>query len=55
MKNPFEKNIEKNCSVCNKSMLVDISGNGYCPYCGWYNSILIRFDRSAKNNINRRE
>ena len=39
MKNPFEKNIEKNCSVCNKSMLVDISGNGYCPYCGWYNSI----------------
>lgn len=38
-KNPFEKNIEKICSVCGKILLVDSSGNGECPYCGWYNSI----------------
>ncbi len=37
--NPFEKNINKNCVICGKNLLVDRSGNGECPHCGWYNNI----------------
>ncbi len=35
--NPFEKNIKSKCSVCDKSLLVDSSGNGACSNCGWFN------------------
>ena len=38
-KNPYEKIIEKKCSVCRKTLLVDQYGNGACPHCGWYNTI----------------
>ena len=39
-KNPFEKNINKICSICGKNYMADISGNGKCKNCGWYNNIL---------------
>ena len=38
-KNPYEKIIEKKCSVCKNTLLVDQYGNGSCPHCGWYNTI----------------
>ena len=38
-KNPYEKIIEKNCSICGKILLVDQYGNGECPFCKWYNTI----------------
>lgn len=38
-KNPYEKNIEKKCSICGKTLRVDQYGNGECPHCGWYNTI----------------
>lgn len=35
-KNPYEKNKEKKCEVCKKTILVDQYGNGKCEHCGWY-------------------
>ena len=33
-------NIQANCDVCGKAILVSKTGNGECLHCGWYNNIL---------------
>lgn len=38
--NPYDKIYEKKCSVCNKILLASKTGNGECPFCGWYNNRL---------------
>ena len=41
MKNSsYGKIYEKKCDVCNKILLASKTGNGACPYCGWYNNRL---------------